>query len=235
MRIRVDGADAQAARAGHHLRLAEGRAQNEAVRLDQRQRELAGKTTVLGDGHGYEPAGPDPIAAKDVMMDARALLAPLRERERVAVLLRGMGCSYEEAAQRLGVTQRRLNQLLARAGARIREQEHQHMINDAQTPARVKLLDELRRDPPPFLRAAIGRSALADPHLGGYERRLEWSRLSLAIVDHRVKHGISDPAHALGSPRFTSHHEDRVLLEVRIARYNDGRTHARDRGRGVER
>jgi sigma-70-like protein len=43
------------------------------------------------------------------------MLAPLGDRERAAVVLRGLGWSYSDAAERLGVTVRRLGQILARA------------------------------------------------------------------------------------------------------------------------
>jgi DNA-directed RNA polymerase specialized sigma24 family protein len=78
------------------------------------------------------------------------MLAPLGDRERAAVVLRGLGWSYSDAAERLGVTVRRLG-ADSRAREKVRQRELEGRADLLQLPPRMRLLEGLRRDPPPFL------------------------------------------------------------------------------------
>ena len=205
-------------------------ARNEAVRLDQRERT---RTLPLDEDFGeILPDRRDPIAAKEILLETQALLSPLREREKTAVLLRGMGWSYEEAAERLGVSATRLGQLLGSAGDRIRQQQREADLERPDAPPRARLLDQLQHDPPPFLRAAIGRPPPASHKTGGFEKRLEWSRLALRIIDYRIQHGVTDAARALGERPPEPERSDLVR---RIEHFNEIHRPPRSRDRGIDR
>ena len=206
-------------------------ARREAIRLDQNER--AQGLPLDDDFDELVPDGRDPIAAREILLETHALLAPLGDREKAAVLLRGLGWSYEDAARRLGVSDTRLNQLLRRAGERIREHQRE-IAPDRHAHPRALLLEELQRDPPPFLRAAIGRAPTASCKTGGAERRLEWSRLALSIVDYRVTYGVTDPARPFGDGDAVARSDDRDALEQRIIDFNE-RRRQRERERGIER
>ena len=200
---------------------------HEALRLDRHARrvdELPEEHEQLLDHHG-------PAAAVEFRLDASERLASLTERQREAFVLRGAGYTYEEAAKRLGVSKNGLCNMIARGALRLRkrEQEVDLQYNDDTRP-RVRLLQELLREPPAFLQSAIGSPPTGQATRGSGPRRMEWARLALAIVDYRLEHGISDPARPFGgAPRATP---ERVALEREIATYEAGRP---IRGRGLER
>jgi RNA polymerase sigma factor (sigma-70 family) len=204
-------------------------AKREAIRLDRQQR-----------GFGlveFDPDGAvdhhDLIDATELLMDVRRKLQPLNDRERQATLLKALGWTYIEGAKRLGISKTRFNQLLARATIKMREQElGERDLSDA--PPRARLLAELQRDPPMFLRSTIGRVPPANAKSGRQSDRREWSRLALAIVDYRVERGITDPVQPFGSAD-RERDPQRVLLETGVARYNDARAHAREVHRGMGR
>lgn len=100
-------------------------------------------------------------------------------------------------------------------------------------PPRVRLLAELQRDPPPFLRFEIGRPPETGVDRGGAQMRKDWAALALAIVDHRVAHGITDPARAFGAEH--EHPRPPEQLVERIARLNAQRSASRTHSQGLGR
>ena len=203
-------------------------AKREAIRLDRQQRGFG-----LDLDPDREIDARDSFGSVEHLIDARRRLQPLNDRERQATLLKALGWTYVEGAKRLGISKTRFNQLLVRATAKMHAHEMgERDLSDA--PPRVRLLDELQREPPMFLRASIGRAPPAAARDGRYGDRREWSRLALSIVDYRVTHGVTDPVHPLGPPH-EERDPERLMLESRMTRYNDARAHARQVHRGISR
>lgn len=195
----------------------------EALRLHRGAQRVEPREAI-----GDEMVSPvNPLAATETMIDARGRLSHLASRDRTAMFLRGAGFTYEEAAERLGVSPTRVRHLLVRASEQLHEQEQLRQGEDRDLSPRARLLAELLRQPPPFLHASIGRPPTMRTVRSGTERRLEWSRLALAIVDYRLERGISDPARAFGSEPLRAADDERKTLQQRI----DGFDIVRDRGR----
>ena len=197
---------------------------HEALRLDRLQRRVDDIT----DAQERLTGGVDPASSVELRLDASEKLELLGEREREAFLLRGAGYTYAEAARRLGISSTRLHAIIARGAMRLRRREDEmHPEPDGRTP-RARLLQELLREPPAFLMSTIGRPPTGQTRTRSGERRLEWVRLALAIVDYRTEHGVSDPARAFGDGRVPA--AKRAELERDIAMYEAGRPINRYRG-----
>lgn len=213
-------------------------ARNEALKLALGQQRVEPR-----EGIGEDVIAPGDVASGvERLLDAKERLRRLPERERKAVVLQSVGLSYTEAAEQLGISRARLNGLLVQAQRRLNRGPHvdqrlwRRDLTDhrprsesqmtleppkAREPhPRSLLLAELQRNPPPFLRSVIGNAP--GEYASRMPRRLEWSRLALAIVDYRLAHGISDPAHAFG-PEPGDDDPARRTLTQDIARFDRGR------------
>jgi RNA polymerase sigma factor (sigma-70 family) len=166
----------------------------EAIRYDRRSRAMDDPGEVIQRLN--DPR--DAIADREAMIDARARLSVLDDRERFGVLMHAAGYTYEEAAERLGISPSRLNQVLVRARAHLRETEDEMRLQLPGSHPRAKLLAELLRQPPAFLHAALGRPPTKGRDRAWAERRREWGRIALSIVDYRIEHGITDPMRPFG-------------------------------------
>jgi transcriptional regulator with XRE-family HTH domain len=161
------------------------------------------------------------VEDRQALLELRERLQELPARQREVVFLHASGWRYSELAERLGVSDTRINQLLARASARMREMDVREQ--DVRSP-RGRRLREIAEDPPAYIVASIGRTPRADPKDGGHEFRREWARLVLAIEDYRTANGITDRVLPLGSER---HGAGREALARRMAGFR------RERGLGL--
>jgi hypothetical protein len=130
------------------------------------------------------------------LLEVRERLEQLPARQRELVFLNAAGWRYKELAERAGVSDARIGQLIARAATKLREMDiREHEV----TSARGLRLRKLEDDPPRYLLASIGR--LPSPNRRGVpdDIRREWRRLALAIDDFRETHQVTDPVAALGS------------------------------------
>jgi RNA polymerase sigma factor (sigma-70 family) len=203
-------------------------ARREAVRLDQLSR-----ATVSIDIVEYGDAvAPEAIHARtderQRLIEAREDLAPLPPRERAVTFLRAAGWQYSEIGVSLGISHTRVNQLLVRADARLRDLER---IESATRTPRADRLRALEAEPPAFLLSAIGRLPRASPKRGGAFLQLEWRRLALAIDDFRAAHNITDPVHPFGASDVAREDVQRRELDVQVARFTEARSI--DRGRSL--
>ena len=160
------------------------------------------------------------------MVEVRARLAVLPESQREIAFMRAAGWHYTEIAECLGITKARVNKLLVRADARLRELDQRDLEPQSERAAR---LSELEQDPPSWLIVAIGRPPRAGPGRGREELRLQWRRLALAIDDFRATHRIADSCRALGSDDPATAGDDRKTLQQRIAGYTEARGRRVDR------
>jgi DNA-directed RNA polymerase specialized sigma24 family protein len=128
----------------------------------------------------------DRAAIRSRLREALQAFAGLPERRRAIKALQITGFSYEEIAKMRGLTYTRVNRLLAEANAALRDQQSRVAASRGTGPARAVRLDELERDPPEWLRRAIGRR----PPLTDDSRAvLAWRRATLAIDDYRRSYG----------------------------------------------
>ena len=206
-------------------------ARREAIRLDAASRrtvELDLDTHPGLAGRMRSPAAAHRSAeSAQGLLEVRERLAVLPADQREIVFLRAAGWRYADIAECLDITEARVNKLLVRADARIRDLEERDLAPRSMRAAR---LQELEDDPPPYLLSAIGRPPRPDFRGGGEHLRLEWRRIALAVDDYRAAHGIADPCRALGAgPPAASRGTDGVGLEQRIASF------AQARRRGVDR
>lgn len=158
------------------------------------------------------------------LVEVRDRLAVLPEDQRQIAFLRAAGWRYREIAQCLNVTEARVNKLLTRADARMRELDARDMAPHSERAARLKALEQ---DPPTFLIGAIGRPPRSGSR-GGEELRREWRRLALAIDDYRSTYRVTHRCHALGSATDAAV-KDRRDLEQRIRRFAQARGRSMDR------
>ena len=138
--------------------------------------------------------------------------------------MRGAGWSYEEAGDRLGISDTRVNQLVSRAHQRLREIEVREIEPRSD---RARRLASIERDPPVYLVNEIGWPPRANPKEGGHEVRREWCRLALEIEDFRVERNVNDPRLALGNGPPDP---GREALEHRVSEFTRARQLGRDRG-----
>lgn len=201
-------------------------ARREAIRLDRLSRRLDSLDAQL------EVSGVEPAAARRTVETTHRLiemteaLEELPDRLREVALLRGAGWSYAETADRLGISDTRVNQLVTRANFHLHEIEAREV--EPRSP-RARLLAELERDPPAYLVRAIGVPPRVDTsRASSQEARREWRRLALAVEDFRTAHSITDQRVAFGNVQLTP---ERAALEARI----DGFTKGRRIDRGISR
>lgn len=210
-------------------------ARREAIRLDGIQRVQLAPGFDRAAESAEDPR--DPVAARDELLDLQQQLRPLKQQQKAALVLTALGWTYEDAAKRLGVSEQRVGQILASSREILHDREEARRMHDAMRsgdmPPRLRLLTELQRDPPPFLRAAIGRPPEASVDRGGAQMRKAWASLALAIVDHRVAHGIFDPARAFGADH--EHPAPSRDLVERIEKLNTRRGASRSHSRGLGR
>ena len=168
-------------------------ARNEAIRLDGIAR---GVTSIDHSGGPPDPpASRSRIETTHEMLELRERLEELPAREREVVLLQAAGWRYQELAEFLEVSDTRINQLFARASARMREMD----IRDQDvTSPRARRLREIEHDPPAYIVASIGVAPPTNPKRGGEEVRREWKRIALQIEDYRSAHGVTDRVMPLG-------------------------------------
>lgn len=206
-------------------------------------RREAWRLHQLERGHHYEAIdGPGPelldkrdvIAAADEVLDARDRLEALSPRGRVTMFLRGAGFTNAEIGRTMSVSPQRVQALQTRARFELRRREMQTAEEGRDVPPPVKLLNELRRNPPVFIRRELGRSPQPSPKGGGEDRRLQWSRLAMRIVRYRADNGIDDPLHAFGQQHERATDPVRVALQRDVDAYRRGR-HREPPGQGLGR
>ena len=202
----------------------------EAVRYDRRSRAVDDPDETVQRLN--DPR--DPISDREAMIDARARLSVLDDRERFGMLMQAAGYTYEEAAERLGVSPSRLNQILVRARAHLRATENEMRLQQPETHPRAKLLAELFRKPPAFLHTALGRPPMNERERGYSERRREWGRIAMAIVDYRLEHGITDPARPFGRTDVGRLDPSLSAIQRRVEEF-DARQPWHRHTRGIER
>lgn len=193
----------------------------EALRLDQADRSLE-------PSHDRDAVASGHAGRVEALLDARQRLAGLKPRERSALFLHGAGFSYGEIAAHMGLSRGQLNGALARATQEIRSSPQMPAPEIPADTRRGQLLAELLREPPIFLRTDLGKPPSAFPQL--MPRRLEWSRLALAIIDFRLERRITDPVRSLGPDLSQVADPARDALQRDIARYDKGRHVLRPRG-----
>jgi len=194
-------------------------ARNEALRLDGIARGLA---PLAGDDDAATHAVSDRGRPETIqgMIEVTERLAELPQRERELVFLSAAGWRYQELADEEGISTSRVNQILARASARMREMDI--LERDASSP-RARRLRELELDTPKYLRASIGAPPKPDRKgaNSAEELRREWRRLALAIDDFRRANAIADPVRALGRDPSRSGHQE-ISERVKSFRRNRG-------------
>ncbi len=166
-------------------------AQREAWRLDRQRYEALGLAT--GDqsperGVSWERA--DPIDRHEERLEfnlAVDVLEQLPPRLRRIAFMRAAGAPYREIGEITGDSERRVNQLVARANLGIYEVLGRMRDADRDLPPRARRLQELERTPPPWLTAEIGRPPRSHNRRVAYANRLlAWRRAALAIDDYRA-------------------------------------------------
>lgn len=166
-------------------------------------------------------------------LHARERLETLPERDRTLVVMRGLGYTYKDAADMLGVSMGRAHVLMTRASRRLADQEREVLGINMRAHPRSQLLVELLRDPPPFLRRTLGQPPAPRADRGEPRSRAEWSSLALDIVDYRLKHRISDVMKPFGERPTLASDSARRELEQRIHGLN--RAVLREHSPGIER
>ena len=198
----------------------------QAIRLDTASRA----TLSLDDAHHtaddaprgrWLAAGHRSAQTAHRLVEVRDRLAVLPAAEREIAFMRAAGWRYGEIADCLGITKARVNKLLARADARMRELDQRDIAPHSARAARLRALED---DPPPHLLTAIGRPPAAGPARGREQLRLEWRRIALAIDDYRAAHRITDRYHALGGDASdATARTERRALEQRILSFSQAR------------
>lgn len=164
-------------------------ARHEAIRLDRLSRRVDSLEFRLEVAGVEPPASRRTIETAHRLIETSEVLSELPDRLREVAFLRGAGWSYAETADRLGVSDTRINQLVGRANAKLHEIESREIEPRSN---RARRLAELERDPPAYLVREIGVPPSTNPRNGSQELRREWRRLALAIDDFRTAHGITD-------------------------------------------
>lgn len=159
------------------------------------------KTTGL-DAVADVPARRDDIGLWLELDEALATARELTPRMREVVGDRLLGLTYRETAELRGRTFTNTNKWVQRANARIEQVRAERDSDDRGQPKRgaelAGRLDELERDPPRYLRAALGAPPAMSATKGRRSARLAWRRAALTIERYRAEHGIGDPARAFG-------------------------------------
>jgi len=166
-------------------------AQREAWRLDRQRHEALGMTTGAERserGVTWEPADPNDRHAERLDFDlAVDVLEQLPPRLRRIAFLRAAGMQYREIGAITGDSERRVNQLVARANLNIYDVLARMRNADRDLPPRAKRLQELENAPPHWLTAEIGRPPRSHNRRVAYANRLlAWRRAALAIDDYRA-------------------------------------------------
>ena len=209
-------------------------ARNEAFRLDGVARRVVALDPGAISGLAVDRASatgellsdrwtPEAVHAR---IEATDRLAALPKRERTVTFLRAAGWRYDDLASHLGISDTRVNQLLARADARMREMDIREQEISAPRAARLR---ELEDEPPSYLVASIGMPPRSGPKVGQGDRAREWRRLALAIEDYRSATGVTDRVFPLGTDNTPSVAKE--SLQQRIAQFR----RARGLSRGLER
>jgi DNA-directed RNA polymerase specialized sigma24 family protein len=176
-------------------------AKHEAYRIARSRHEELDTATGLAGGR--QVADVDRIG---LWLEVDEALATVRElppgiRELLGDRVRGL--SYEEIAASRGRSHANVNRWLARTRERLaqvragRDSDERGLPRSP--PPAARRLDELERQPPAYLRAALG----PPPPAGvkhGHAARYAWRRAAALIERYRHEHGITDPAQALGAP-----------------------------------
>jgi RNA polymerase sigma factor (sigma-70 family) len=159
------------------------------------------KHLSLSDGAGEDGGaatwdvadGRDDAAIRLRLREALQAFGRLPERRREIKALQITGFTYEEIAEMRGLTYTRVNRLLVEAHAALRDEQGRVEATRIEGPRRAVRLAELEREPPLWLRKAIGRR----PALTEDGRAvLAWRRAALSIDDYRRNFGRnlgSDP------------------------------------------
>jgi DNA-directed RNA polymerase specialized sigma24 family protein len=195
-------------------------ARREAIRLDEIDRRAVQLDVEKQPGLG-RAAQPTTAAHRTIdsahgMLEVRERLAILPHDQRGVAFMRAAGWRYTDIADCLDVTEARVGKLLRRADGRLRDLDQRD-----RTPAsdRAARLQQLERDPPPFLLRVIGRPPRPNAKRGE-TLLLEWRRLALAIDDYRATHNITDPVRAFGADVLELGAQgDHVTLLQRISDY----------------
>jgi RNA polymerase sigma factor (sigma-70 family) len=178
-------------------------AEREAWRLHRADADHGSLSRTDRDGDDVGPQEVDQADPRDLvairmrLRDALRALAKVPERRRLVKALHVTGFNYQEIAEMRGLSFTRVNQLLGEANRVLRDEQSRVEVASviAQSP-RAARLDQLERDTPRWLKAAIGprpKSRYNNPAL------LAWRRAALAIDDYRRRYGRGLDDEPLGS------------------------------------
>ena len=200
-------------------------AQREAIRLDgMARRLLAYEEERAGTQFPQMAPNRGDIDETQGMIEVRERLGELPQRQREVLFLHAAGWRYGEIGEHLGVTKSRVDQLMSRACARMREID---IRTFDVAPGRAGRLRDIEDRPPPYIVASIGKPPPASPKHGGEAVRREWKRVVLAIEDFRTQHSIEHKTLPLGPP---TENPAQAALAHRIAAFRE----LRGLSRGIE-
>lgn len=172
---------------------------HEAYRIARSRHEQFDTATGLAGGR--QVADIDRIGLWLEVDDALATVRELPPRMRELLGDRVRGLSYEEIAASRAHAHTSVNRSLARTRAQLAQiraaRDSDEHGRPRSAPPLARRLDELEREPPAYLNAALG----PPPPAGvkhGHAARYAWRRAALLIERYRHEHQITDPARPLG-------------------------------------
>lgn len=128
----------------------------------------------------------DHVAIRLRLREALRAFARLPDSRREIKALQVTGFSYDEIAEMRGLTWTRVNHLLGDANKALREEQGRVAAERFQGSPRAARLDELEREPPEWLKRAIGRRPPVTEHRPAL---LAWRRAALTLDDYRCQYG----------------------------------------------
>jgi DNA-directed RNA polymerase specialized sigma24 family protein len=144
----------------------------------------------------------DPLAAWLELYDAFDAIQELSPRMREILSDRLTGLTYEEIALARGRTYRNVDRWVNRTNERLAQIRQERATDDRGNPIvnlSARRIDQLERQPPPYLLATLGPAIPGDAQRGGQTARLAWRRGALVIERYREEHGIADHVRPLGA------------------------------------
>jgi RNA polymerase sigma factor (sigma-70 family) len=144
----------------------------------------------------------DPVAAWLELYEALATVRELSPRMQEIVADRVRGLTYEEIAQARGRSYTNVARWVTRTRERLVQLRSECDSDDRGRPRALPpmhRIDQLERQPPPYLRDTLGPPPRADSKRGGYTARLAWRRGALLIERYRHDHQIADRLQPLGA------------------------------------
>lgn len=210
-------------------------AEREAWRLQALETRHVSLSVDTGDGGElatWEIADErDQAAIRGRLREALQAFSELPERRREIKALQVTGFSYDEIAEMRGLTYTRVNRLLTEANAALCESQARAASTRTHDIPRAERLDELERQPPAWLRSAIGRPPALH---NSRQALLAWRRAALALDDYRHVYGRGLGNEPLGE-RPAEREAARAFDLARCTMERAIEACSRGRRRGVER